>query len=75
MFEKRIKEALNKARPNLQADGGDVEYVDFNEKTGVLQVRLIGMCLGCPMAQITLNDGILKTVQAKVKEVKKIEQV
>jgi Fe-S cluster biogenesis protein NfuA len=74
-YDKEIKKALDKVRPQLKADGGDVEYVGFNEKTGVLQVKLLGMCMGCPMAQITLNEGILKTVQEEVVEVKKVEQV
>ena len=74
-LEKEIKKALDQVRPNLQADGGDVEYVSFNEKTGVLALRLKGMCLGCPMAQITLNEGILGAVRERVAAVKKIEQV
>ncbi len=74
-FEEKINKALEKVRPQLKMDGGDVEYVGFNEKTGVLQVRLMGMCVGCPMAQITLNEGILKTVQEEVEAVTGVEQV
>ena len=74
-MEKKIKKSLDKVRPGLQADGGDVEYVGFNEKTGVVQVRLKGMCLGCPMSQMTLKEGIEKTIKEDVKEVKSVEQV
>ncbi|MEA3449999.1 MAG: NifU family protein [Patescibacteria group bacterium] len=74
-FDEKINKALEKVRPQLKVDGGDVEYVGFNKKTGVFQVRLMGMCVGCPMAQVTLNEGILKTVQGEVKEVTGVEQV
>ncbi|MCK5061639.1 NifU family protein [Candidatus Parcubacteria bacterium] len=70
-----IKKALDKVRPAMQADGGDVEFVNFDNKTGRLEVRLKGMCAGCPMAQITLNEGIKKAVQKAVPEVKEVISV
>ncbi|KKQ61334.1 MAG: Nitrogen-fixing NifU domain protein [Parcubacteria group bacterium GW2011_GWE2_38_18] len=54
----KINQALDKIRPSLQMDGGDVHVVDFNEATGVLKVELLGMCSHCPMSQITLKQGI-----------------
>ncbi len=74
-MEKKIKEALDKVRPAMQADGGDVEFVSFDEKSGKLEVRLKGMCVGCPMSQITLNEGIKKEVQKAVPEVKEVISV
>jgi Fe-S cluster biogenesis protein NfuA len=73
-MEKKIKEALDKVRPGLKADGGDVEFVSFNDKSGDLTVKLMGMCVGCPMSQMTLQEGILKEVQKHVPEVKNILQ-
>jgi Fe-S cluster biogenesis protein NfuA len=74
-MDKQILEALEKVRPSLQADGGDVEFVSYDEKAGELQVKLKGMCYGCPMAQITLNEGILAEVRKAVPGVKKVIQV
>jgi Fe-S cluster biogenesis protein NfuA len=77
--EKNTKEkiiaVLNKLRPSLQADGGDVELVDFNEKTGVASVRLVGMCAHCPMSQITLKQGIEAEIKKEVPEVKEVKAV
>jgi len=69
----KISEALNSIRPALQQDGGDVEAVSFDEKTGVLSVRFKGHCAGCPFAQQTLKQGIEKAVRAAVPEVKAVE--
>jgi len=74
-MEEKIKKALNKVRPALQADGGDAAFVAFNEETGVLQVQLLGMCAGCPMAQFTLKEGIEKTIKEAIPEVKEVIQV
>lgn len=74
-MEKKIKDALDKIRPSLQMDGGDVAFIAWNEKTGILQVEMQGMCSGCPMAQITLKEGIEKQVIAEVPEVKAVETV
>ncbi|MCK5212120.1 NifU family protein [Candidatus Parcubacteria bacterium] len=71
----KIKEALDKVRPAMQADGGDVEFVNFDEKSGKLEVRLKGMCVGCPMAKVTLNEGIKKQVQKVVPEIKEVVSV
>ncbi|NIO03846.1 MAG: NifU family protein, partial [Proteobacteria bacterium] len=54
-----VEKALEKIRPLLQHDGGDIELVDVNED-GVVQVRLTGACGGCPMSQMTLKMGVEK---------------
>jgi Fe-S cluster biogenesis protein NfuA len=74
-LEEKIKKALDDIRPSLQADGGDLEFVDWKEKEGVLQVRMTGMCATCPMAQMTLKQGIEKEVQKQVSEVKEVQSV
>jgi Fe-S cluster biogenesis protein NfuA len=75
MIEEKIKAVLDEIRPHLQMDGGDVEFVSFDEKSGVLSLKLKGACHGCPMAVVTLQDGIGRTMKAKVPEVKEIKSV
>jgi Fe-S cluster biogenesis protein NfuA len=70
MIEK-VQEALNKVRPMLQADGGDVELVDV--KDGIVTVRLQGACGGCPMSQMTLKNGIERILKQEVPEVVSVE--
>ena len=74
MLKEKIEEALNKVRPALQADGGDVELVDVDED-GVVKVKLTGACGGCPMSQMTLKMGIEKTLKQEVPEVERVESV
>jgi len=69
-----VKKVLDKVRPMLQMDGGDVELVDVS-KDGVVKVRLKGACSGCPMSQMTLQHGIEATLKKEVKGVKKVEAV
>ncbi|MFH1046990.1 MAG: NifU family protein [Patescibacteria group bacterium] len=68
-----INRALQKIRPALQQDGGDVEIVSFDETTGVLLVKFLGHCAGCPFAQMTLKQGIEKAVLADCPQVKRVE--
>lgn len=72
MIENKIKKALNKIRPSLQADGGDVRFAGFDEKSGVLKVELTGMCAHCPMAQITLKQGIEVALKKEISEIKEV---
>jgi Fe-S cluster biogenesis protein NfuA len=71
--EKRVQNALNKVRPQLQADGGDVEFVAFDK--GIVQVKLQGHCAGCPMSMMTLKQGIEAFLKKEVPEVLKVEAV
>jgi len=71
----KVQEALDKVRPMLQQDGGDVELVDVDTETGVVSVRLTGACKGCPMSQITLKAGIERYLQSEVPEVSSVEAV
>ena len=63
-IQDKIKKELEKVRPHLQADGGDVEFVNFDEETGILQVRMKGACVGCPMA----TRGTLQAIQRILRE-------
>ncbi len=71
----RIEDALEAIRPALQIDGGDVEFVDFNDSDGVLQIRLTGACGGCPISSVTVKHGIERRVRAAVPEVTQIAVV
>lgn len=75
MIEENIKKYIEDVRPSLQADGGDVEYVRFEEETGTAWVRLKGSCHGCPMSQITLKQGIEKYLRDNIPELKSVEAV
>lgn len=72
MLRERVEEALNKVRPSLQADGGDVQLVDV-DADGVVKVKLTGACGGCPMSQMTLKMGIEKILRQNVPEVSRVE--
>lgn len=70
----KVEAALDKIRPALQADGGDVELVDVT-KDGVVKVRLIGACAGCPMSTVTLTFGIERELKKHVPSVKRVQAV
>jgi len=69
-MKEKIQIAIDRVRPALQADGGDVELVEV--KDGVVSVRLTGACGGCPMASMTLKDGIERVIREEVPEVKEV---
>lgn len=72
-MEEKIREVLDKIRPSLQADGGDVELVAVVE--GIVKVRLKGACAGCPMSQMTLKNGIEKLLKREIPEVVAVQGV
>jgi len=74
MNKEEVIKALNKIKPALRADGGDVELVEAGED-GVVKVRLKGACGNCPMSQMTLKMGIERVLKEKVPEVKKVVSV
>jgi len=69
-----VEKALEEVRPHLKADGGDVELVEVTED-GVVKVRLLGACEGCPMREMTLTQGITRFIKKKVPEVKDVQAV
>ncbi len=72
-MKEQVNEILDKIRPNLQADGGDVELVDVED--GVVKVRLKGACAGCPMSTMTLKNGIEKVLKEQLPEIKEVTSV
>jgi len=73
-MKEKVQDLINDVRPKLQADGGDIELIDVTED-GVVKVKLLGACGGCPMAQMTLKMGVERYLKAKLPEVKKVESV
>lgn len=70
-MREKVQKTIEKIRPMLQADGGDVELVDIED--GVVKVRLQGACAGCPMSQMTLRNGIERLLKQEVPEIKAVE--
>lgn len=73
-MNEQVEKALDKIRPVLQRDGGDVELVEVGQD-GVVKVRLTGACGGCPMSTITLKQGIERVLKQEVSGVKEVVSV
>jgi len=72
-MREKVEEVLNKIRPNLLADGGNVELVDVKE--GVVSLRLTGACAGCPMSTLTLKNGIERVLKEELADIKEVVAV
>jgi Fe-S cluster biogenesis protein NfuA len=72
-IEQKVQKTLDKIRPQIQADGGDIDFVSVENRT--LKVRLRGACAGCPMAAMTLKQGVEAMVKKEVPEILKVEAV
>lgn len=73
-MREKIEDIINRIKPSLQADGGDVELVEVNED-GVIKVKLTGACGSCPMSMLTLKMGIERIIKEEVPEVKEVVAV
>ena len=73
-MREEVEKAIKEIQPHLRADGGDVELVDV-DKEGIVKVKLKGACLGCPMAQLTLQTGIEQYLKKKIPKVKRVVAV
>ena len=67
----RVENVINRIRPAVQMDGGDIELVDVVD--GVVKLRLVGSCHGCPSSMMTLKMGIERAIRAEVPEIKEVE--
>ena len=72
-MRENVEKVLQKIRPSLQADGGDIELVDIQD--GVVKVKLTGACGGCPMSQMTLKMGVERVLKEELPEVKGVEAI
>jgi Fe-S cluster biogenesis protein NfuA len=71
--EKRVRQTLEEIKPRIQADGGDIELVAVEKDT--VKVRLQGACAGCPMAALTLKQGVERLIKSRVPEIRSVEAV
>lgn len=74
-MRQEVEKALEEIRPALQADGGNIELLDVDEKQGVVKVRLVGACAGCPMSAMTLRNGVERHLKSRVPQVTRVEAV
>lgn len=72
-IEDRVQKVIQELRPNLQADGGDIELLGVEE--GVVKVKLKGACAGCPMSSMTIQWGVERFLKKKIPEIVKVEAV
>ena len=73
MNNEQVQAVLDKIRPALQADGGDVQLVGVED--GVVKVSLQGACRGCPMSQMTLANGVERVLKQELPDVVRVEAV
>ncbi|MDY6843404.1 MAG: NifU family protein [Thermodesulfobacteriota bacterium] len=73
-MEEKIERALNKIRPSIMSDGGNVELVEV-ASDGVVKVKLSGACKGCPMSQMTLKQSVERIIKEEIHEVKEVVAV
>lgn len=70
--QQQILEVLESIRPALHSDGGDVEFIDFDESAGILQLRFLGACGECPISDVTLRQGIERRILTAVPQVREV---
>ena len=73
-MKEKIQAVIDELRPNLQADGGDIELVNVTPE-GIVQVKLQGACHGCPGAAMTLKMGVERLLKSRIPEVKGVEKI
>ena len=74
MIKQQVETALEKIRPFLQRDGGDIQLIDVTDD-GVVKVQLTGACQGCPMSQMTLKQGVERALMKEVPGVKEVQAI
>jgi len=73
-MKEEVQKYIEKIRPSLQADGGDVELVEVTED-GIVKVKLLGACSGCPMSTLTIKNGIERTLKENIDGVEEVQEV
>lgn len=74
VIHEKVQKALETIRPYLQADGGDVELVKVTPE-GIVEVKLTGACIDCPMSQMTLRAGVERALIREVPGIRRVEAV
>lgn len=70
----KVQHVINRIRPAVQSDGGDVELVEIT-KNNIARIRLHGACVSCPSSTVTLRDGIERNIREKVPEILGVERI
>lgn len=73
MLKDKVLKALERVKPTLQADGGDIALISVDEKTGKVIVKLQGSCMGCPMSNLTLKHSVERIIKEEVPEVTSVD--
>ncbi|HEX8210352.1 MAG TPA: NifU family protein [Longimicrobium sp.] len=71
----QIEDTLDTIRPALRGDGGDVEFVGYDDAQGVVQLRLMGACSSCPISTMTVKQGIERRIKQVIPEVREVQAV
>ncbi len=74
MDEAKVKEVLDEIRPGLQADGGDIELVKITDDN-IIEVKLQGACVGCPMSALTIKNGVERILKQQIPEVEEVRAI
>lgn len=74
MLKEKVEKVIRKIRPYIQRDGGDIQLVSVSED-GIVKVRLMGACRGCPMAATTLKNSVEANIKKEIPEIKKVLSV
>ncbi|MEE8402580.1 MAG: NifU family protein [Candidatus Hydrothermarchaeaceae archaeon] len=72
-MQEKIEEVLKEIRPKLQVDGGDIEFVDFND--GIVKVKLTGACGSCPMSTMTLKFTVESILKERIPEIRAVQTI
>lgn len=72
---RKIEQVLDQLRPAIRADGGDVDLIGFDDRTGRVEVRMVGACYACPMSMATLRAGIEQRLRMVMPEIRSVEAV
>lgn len=75
MYRDKVNIILEKIRPYLNEDGGDVEYVRFETQTSTLVLRFLGNCVNCPISMMTLRGGIERFILKDIPEIRRVEKI
>ena len=71
----KLNKVLDKIRPALQRDGGDLKLVKYDKKEGIVEISLTGACAHCPMADVTLKRIVEEAIKKELPEVKEVRAV
>ena len=72
--KKKVESALESVRPYLKEDGGDIELLNISED-GIVEVKLLGACIDCPMSIMTLRAGVERVLMKSIPQIKRVESI